>query len=508
MTQTSSVDSLILKENLLEMWVPVIGAQTVPEFCKLNWEKIAAYMFKKDIIPFMMDKIEGSYEKFCKRYVFKTNFENYFDAQPPFQLGEAILSGSFSEGLFLYSSEPPDMDFMCVLNNITFSQGDQEDGNLQLRDDTPFVYAFVTNNETQHLWACFFDEADKQAGKYRLSSKKLKEKLRENYQKTGRIFRSYCNENIDEVSEGAAVTIRKLKPSISFFQSFSEIAKEILRQPITERCKINKKLFKQMRVDTLYKIIPSSDIVLSIYCEGWPSCAREWITRERLWPDVSLVEKITQAGFHIIPKSSANGDFRLSFSGAETMLIKILAPLQHKVMRAFKAVVKYSQNTWNTNLKEIILSYHLKTISFWHFEKTSQESWTEDTLVHHLVTLLEELAEALRIQSLPMYFMPKVNLFQDVDDPEATMDLMEKISQLSRNYSAMSEAVNNKNTLKGIVFTHSEHDSLANMFHSIREENLRKTDEGGECLFTWYDWLVAICSPDICKAPFIRFISQ
>jgi hypothetical protein len=60
----------------------------------------------------------------------------------------------------------------------------------------------------------FFDEADKQAGKHRLSSKKLKEKLRENYQKTGRIFRSYCNENIDEVSEGAAVTIRKLKPSI------------------------------------------------------------------------------------------------------------------------------------------------------------------------------------------------------------------------------------------------------------------------------------------------------
>ncbi|CAB4003979.1 Hypothetical predicted protein [Paramuricea clavata] len=443
MNQTSSVDFLILKENLLQMWLPVKGAQTVPEFCRLNWEKIAVYMFQMNIIPFTFKNNRG--EEFCKRQVFKTSFENYFDAQPPFQLGEAILSGSFSEGLFLYSSETPDMDVMCVLKNITFSEGDQEDGNLQLREDTPFVYAFVTNNETQHLWACFFDEADKQTGKYRLSSKKLKEKLGENYQKTGRIFRSDCNEKIDEFSEGAAVTIRKIKPSnsISFFQSSSEIAKEVLRHPKHKRCKIKKELSEQMRVDALYKIIPSCDIVLSIYCEGWPLCALEWITRERLWPDVSLVEEITQRGFHIIPKSSADGDFRLSFSCAETMLIKTLAPLQHKVMRAFKAVAKYSQNAWNPNLNEIITTYHLKTIAFWHFEKTSPESWIEDSLVHHLVTLLEELAEALRIQSLPMYFMPMVNLLQDVDDPEVTINLMEKISSLSHNYSAMSEAVNN-----------------------------------------------------------------
>ena len=42
----------------------------------------------------------------------------------------------------------------------------------------------------------------------------------------------------------------------------------------------------------LYKIIPSSDIVLSIFYEDWPSCAREWTTRERFWPDVCSVENI------------------------------------------------------------------------------------------------------------------------------------------------------------------------------------------------------------------------
>ena len=95
----------------------------------------------------------------------------------------------------------------------------------------------------------------------------------------------------------------------------------------------------------------------------------------------SFSEKITQGGFHIVPKSSPCGDFRLSYSFAETMLMKTLMPLGHKVMTAFKAVmIKYYKKTWSSNLKEVISCCHLKTIAFWHFEKTSQESWTVETL--------------------------------------------------------------------------------------------------------------------------------
>ena len=55
------------------------------------------------------------------------NFESYFDDQAPFQLCEAILTGSIREGLFLFSTDAPDMNFMCVLKNINFSQKYQED---------------------------------------------------------------------------------------------------------------------------------------------------------------------------------------------------------------------------------------------------------------------------------------------------------------------------------------------------------------------------------------------
>ena len=110
-----------------------------------------------------------------------------------------------------------------------------------------------------------------------------------------------------------------------------------------------------------------ADIVLAISCDGWPSCAKEWITRDRIWPQTHLIQKIINDGFHIVPKSSTEGDFRLSFSYAETTLIESLSKLQHKVLRSFKAVVKFHQSSWSPNIKEIITTYHLKTIAFWYF---------------------------------------------------------------------------------------------------------------------------------------------
>ena len=92
-------------------------------------------------------------------------------------------------------------------------------------------------------------------------------------------------------------------------------------------------------------------------------------------------------------------------------------------------------------LNKIIKSYHLKTIAFWYIEKRPQNSFTEENVATHLVLLLQELAEALRKQDLPMYFMPKVNLLKDVENYEEVMDMVEKILNLSTNISAIEDVV-------------------------------------------------------------------
>ena len=84
-------------------------------------------------------------------------FEGLFDTKPQFQLDEATIAGSLNEGLFLYSMEPPDMDIMCVFRNIRFSQKDQKNGSLLMKETTPFVSAFITHEETQNLWTKFLN---------------------------------------------------------------------------------------------------------------------------------------------------------------------------------------------------------------------------------------------------------------------------------------------------------------------------------------------------------------
>lgn len=98
----------------------------------------------------------------------------------------------------------------------------------------------------------------------------------------------------------------------------------------------------------------------------------------------------------------------------------------------------------------------------------SQECWSEETVVHHLVTLFEELAEAFRRQHLPTYFMSKVNLLQDVD-PQLSLNFLEKISKLSHNFTALSDALDAVGTGE-LILTDCEMKRIDNLFDVMDEE--------------------------------------
>ncbi len=283
------------------------------------------------------------------------------------------------------------------------------------------------------MWKDFLVDQDNGPRK-RLSSKKLKERLYENYQKF--ILSLVGDAELKDV--GAAMYIDSYDCIIPILHGIF----------LSSQFSMNTGIDKDIHEMTYYfkeyqKIWTGCDIVLAISCDGWPSCAREWITRDGNWPQDDLVQKVTRDGFHIVPKSSKEGDFRLSFSYAETTLIENLTELQHKVLRSFKAVVKYHQNTWSPNIKEILKTYHLKTIAFWYFEKWKQDSFTEETVATHLVLLLQELAECLRSRELPMYFMPKVNLFKDVENTEEAIDIAGKIKSISQDFPLLIKGLEN-----------------------------------------------------------------
>jgi hypothetical protein len=180
------------------------------------------------------------------------------------------------------------------------------------------------------------------------------------------------------------------------------------------------------------------DFVLAIKCNGWPLSAQEWLSRTRCWPNQDIIQKVIKDGFHVVLKSSSEGNFRLSYSNAEVLLIENLSEMQYKTYRAFKSFVSHYKNELAPNGKKLIRSYYLKTIVLWYCEKSNQRDWTEERVVGHLLSLIDDLIIALKESNLPMYFMPKYNLMEQIKDGK---EIAEKISDMRFNLSLITEAI-------------------------------------------------------------------
>ena len=187
------------------------GIKSFPEMVKIYFEKLTSNALDDvdiNVKPFLEIFSGLVFSKFS----LKEKLREYFDAEPPFELQEAVLSGSWSEGLFLFdpdSFDPPDVDFLCILKNISFTEEDQATGDLSIIDNTPFVNAYLSDLKSLKLWRGYFVESASEAleGKIcQISSAKLKERLYENYSKGDKFF---CNasEQCDPISDGPALKL-------------------------------------------------------------------------------------------------------------------------------------------------------------------------------------------------------------------------------------------------------------------------------------------------------------
>ena len=126
----STCDSSPLRDTILRMWTPAVGARSFIEVMEGNvliinttfGQSYFGRLMLMDNLPF--------------RPIFPC-LEDYSDKQPPFEIEKEIVSGSWSEGLYFYGHSNlkiPDMDYMLVLKNISFSEENQLSGKLTLKE--------------------------------------------------------------------------------------------------------------------------------------------------------------------------------------------------------------------------------------------------------------------------------------------------------------------------------------------------------------------------------------
>ena len=348
---------------------------------------------------------QGLAKRFIKK-PFLLSMINDYGCEPLFHLDDILFSGSITEGTFLISSDKKassDIDLMLVLKHIKITEVDQKKGNLVVKENTPFVNFCLTNEDLIKNFAdCLETSSDAIWERAKLSSKKLQMRF------------------IEKCPLSSILTVKN-QDGVQVFDEGPSIP-----------------LFAKLRIPMFNHIPVHFDFVLAIKCNGWPLCAQEWIFRPRCWPSPKLVRTIVKEGFHIVCKSSPEGDFRLSYSTAETLLIGNLSNLQFKTYRAFKSFVSHYKKNMSPNAKKTVCSYHLKTIFLWYCEKSDPIDWTKDRIAGHLLSLIDDLILALHEKNLPMYFMPKYNLMEQF---EVTTEALKQMTELRFNINLITEAI-------------------------------------------------------------------
>ena len=159
-----------------------------------------------------------------------------------------------------------------------------------------------------------------------------------------------------------------------------------------------------------------SDLVACFYSPTLPPCGLHFLSRPRPhgWPSQSLIDKIQQAGCHVVGVGHPHSDnkdteWRWSFSLAEKELIHNFTDTMYQCMYVLKAVMKkhrISDDHIHGGIKPFC-SYYLKTACLWTFEASLSHKASAITLCNHV---LEWLMSCYHDSRLPHYFMPEQNL--------------------------------------------------------------------------------------------------
>ena len=176
----------------------------------------------------------------------------------------------------------------------------------------------------------------------------------------------------------------------------------------------------------------NTDKVISIHCDFWPRIASEWVHRTRLhhWPDINVMNKIVDFGFHLVPIGYPRSprsmmEWRISFSVAERLLVWSFNHTQIQMYAILKLILKEFIKEKCSAVNNVLCSYFIKTFLFWKYEETEKCFWRIENFRNCLRYLLEEFRNVLQCGILRHYFIRSFNLLEVKLTRDAQLELLQ-----------------------------------------------------------------------------------
>ena len=156
-------------------------------------------------------------------------------------------------------------------------------------------------------------------------------------------------------------------------------------------------------------------------------------SRARHWPPPDVAANIVSSGCHLVPKPSrpdlsSRLNWRWSFSLGEVVLSYAYPQRAKSCYLLFKIM----RSTYLKYKCPYLKTYHLKTILLWTLERNPPEVWTENNIPACVHLLLDELIGCVESRVCPNYWLPRVNLFADLQESVAS-DLCVRLRVIKAN---------------------------------------------------------------------------
>uniref|UniRef100_A0A182RM72 Mab-21 domain-containing protein n=1 Tax=Anopheles funestus TaxID=62324 RepID=A0A182RM72_ANOFN len=193
------------------------------------------------------------------------------------------------------------------------------------------------------------------------------------------------------------------------------------------------------------------EIIPAILCP-WPREAIEWVHRKRdvkinpltrqkfQWPTQPMIQKVKSFGCHVIPigyapKQGQNRyrqlEWKIVFPEAERYLESCLTGTQIKIYMITVLLLKTFVEPNLTPGMSMFGMEHLRAHLFWQCE-TNYAAWPEDYLGEALLRFLNALLDRIKTHTLPDYFLPSRNLFENVPE-RVLVELHKRIFRITEN---------------------------------------------------------------------------
>ncbi|XP_031571072.1 uncharacterized protein LOC116305325 [Actinia tenebrosa] len=227
---------------------------------------------------------------------------------------------------------------------------------------------------------------------------------------------------------------------------------------LTEEFKQNDESIRKVQV---------TDLVLGIRTT-MPCLDHKWMEEKESsskWLTKDLLSKLQESKSFVVTKSWESEQenlfiWRISYSVVERQCIKFL-PREPKICLI---IMKAIRRKFLSEPKGLV-TYHLKTVLFYHLDKVGSD-WEATDRARNILVLLDALAGALKNRSLPLFFEPGINTLGGMDEKTAA-----KLEMKTREILGSPRVL-----MSGILFQ--------SMDESHRKEHFQK---GKEEVVVWFD---------------------